>query len=576
MPRRHLPLVVLIASLTISVSAAWIIADSGRERDATRFQNATETTLDRLEGRLATYVTVLRGARGLFAASGDVSAKEFETYVGQFDLARTFRGVQGIGFAGRTLAASVDSLERVRRASGAVGYRVHPDLPRDEYIPIIYLEPLDRRNRAALGFDMHSDPSRRAAMDAARDEGQAVASSALELVQEIDDVKQVGFLIYLPLYYGSGTPATVAERRARLRGFVYAPFRAGDLFAGIFGGAMPPVAFSVYDGGELDSARLIYDSRSDTLEDTPPDVHSLDAKQAAYRSTRRVNVFGRDWTVAFTSLPVIEERSARQLAPAIALAGLLISLLLAELTRREVLAGARAERSEQARGRFFAAMSHELRTPLNAIFGYNDLLLAGVHGELAPPQLDGIARSQRAARHLLELVNDVLDLSKIEAGKMELVRQEVQVPELVDDLFVTFSAIAEENHAPLELSIAADEPHPIVSDPRRLRQILLNLLSNAIKFGGGHPIRVIYRETPPHGVVVEVRDYGPGIDPADQQRIFEEFVQLPNVVHGGTGLGLPISRRLAILLGGTLEVDSSLGAGSTFRLTLPTQAPEGD
>ncbi len=576
MPRRHLPLVILVASLTVSVSAAWIIAGSGRERDETRFRNAAETTLDRLEGRLTEYVTVLRGARGLFAASGDVTAREFETYVSQFDLARSFRGVQGIGYAGRILPASVDSLERARRADGVVGYRVHPDLPRDEYFPIIYLEPLDRRNRAALGFDMHSEPARRMAMDMARDSGRAVATSALQLVQEIDDDKQVGFLIYLPLYAGEGTPATVAERRERLRGYVYAPFRAGDLFNGLFGVAMPPVAFSVYDGTHPDPSRLVYDSRSDTLGSTPSVLSASKAGRAAYQSQRPVNIFGRNWTVAFSSLPAVEERSARLLAPAVAFAGLLISLLLAELARREVRAGARAERSEQARGRFFAAMSHELRTPLNAIFGYNDLLLAGVHGELTAPQRDGIARSQRAARHLLELVNDVLDLSKIEAEKMELVEEQVLVPELVEDLFLTFRAMAQEAGSTLELSIAVDEPRPISSDPRRLRQILLNLLSNAIKFGAGHPVRVLYRETSSGGVVIEVRDGGPGIDPQDQQRIFDEFVQLPSAVHGGTGLGLPISRRLAILLGGALEVESSLGSGSTFRLTLPSQLPESD
>src|SRR5690606_29916219 len=145
-----------------------------------------------------------------------------------------------------------------------------------------------------------------------------------------------------------------------------------------------------------------------------------------------------------------------------------------------------------------------------------DILLAGVHGELAPAQKDGIERSQRAARHLLELVNDVLDLSKIEAGKLELAGQPVLLPGLVEVLFVTFRAMAEQNRCTLHLTTAVDEPHAIVSDPRRLRQILLNLLSNAIKFGAGRPIHVVYDETPSHGATVEVRDGGVGIDPADQ------------------------------------------------------------
>jgi signal transduction histidine kinase len=226
------------------------------------------------------------------------------------------------------------------------------------------------------------------------------------------------------------------------------------------------------------------------------------------------------------------------------------------------------EKAIAARSRFYANMSHELRTPINAVLGYNDLLLAGVYGPLADKQLKGIERSQRAAQHLLELVNDVLDLSKLEAGKMELLIEPVSVLALVDDLFTTIRPMAEERGSELVLH-AEDCPDNITTDPRRARQILLNLLSNAIKFGEGKPVQVRCIGGPEGRVQIEVVDQGIGIPQDDLPRIFEEFVQLEESSQRGTGLGLPISRRLAELLEGTLEAESVPDRGSTFRLSLP-------
>jgi PAS domain S-box-containing protein len=228
------------------------------------------------------------------------------------------------------------------------------------------------------------------------------------------------------------------------------------------------------------------------------------------------------------------------------------------------------ERAMTARSRFYASMSHELRTPINAVLGYSTLLLERIYGPLNDKQAEGIERTQRAARHLLELVNDVLDLSKIEAGKIDLRLQPVSFPTLIDDLFVTVRPLADEHGCTLNLSI--EDEIRVVTDPRRVRQILLNLLSNAIKFGPGKPIEVRCQKRPDGGVTVDVTDHGGGIPPQDQERIFQEFVQLGKTqLQDGTGLGLPISRRLAELLHGTLTVSSKPGEGSTFCLSLPAE-----
>ncbi|HEX6041545.1 sensor histidine kinase [Longimicrobium sp.] len=231
-----------------------------------------------------------------------------------------------------------------------------------------------------------------------------------------------------------------------------------------------------------------------------------------------------------------------------------------------------------ARNRFYAAMSHELRTPINAVMGYNDLLLAEVWGPLNEKQELAVERSQRAARHLRELVNDVLDISRLESGRMDVETEDVRLPELVGDLFETLKPLTES--ARTELHLVQEDGVPVVqTDPRRLRQILMNLLSNAIKFGEGSPVWVRISRGRGGGALLEVTDGGPGIAEEDQARIWDEFVQLDrgDNLSGaveGTGLGLPIARRLATALGASLDVSSTVGLGTTFRLALPQSAPK--
>ena len=265
------------------------------------------------------------------------------------------------------------------------------------------------------------------------------------------------------------------------------------------------------------------------------------------------------------------EEALRKQAVSLANSAAELTALNEELHMRQ----AELEQAMSARNRFYASMSHELRTPINAIIGYNTLMLDNIYGPLNEKQQRGIERTHKAAKHLLELVNDILDLSKIEAGKMEVDLQEVDFPHLVEDLFVTVQPLADEKGSPLSLKMEGG-PRRIISDPRRLRQILLNLLSNAIKFGEGKPIEVICRPTDEGQFEIEVVDHGQGIPPEDVARIFDEFVQLtrpkrpqPGPQQEGTGLGLPISRGLAKLLGGTLQVESTPGEGSRFRLSVP-------
>jgi PAS domain S-box-containing protein len=227
---------------------------------------------------------------------------------------------------------------------------------------------------------------------------------------------------------------------------------------------------------------------------------------------------------------------------------------------------AELETAIEGRSRFYAGMSHELRTPLNAIIGYNALLLDGVLGEIPDFVATHLGKAQNASLHLLDLVNDVLDLAKIEAGRIEVNPEEVEIGALIAELLDTVRPLAGERGT--ELEVADAPPLSLHSDPRRVRQVVLNLLSNAIKYGEGRPVRVSWGEREGGRVEIAIADHGPGLTAEQIERVFDEFVQF-DTAGGGTGLGLTISRRLAEVLGGRLELESEVGAGSTFRLVLP-------
>jgi signal transduction histidine kinase len=223
----------------------------------------------------------------------------------------------------------------------------------------------------------------------------------------------------------------------------------------------------------------------------------------------------------------------------------------------------------QARSRLYTSMNHELRTPISAIMLYQELLMTGALGGLMPEQLQALERSHTATRHLLELVCDILDLSKLEAGRLTLHLSEIELDKVIRDLMGTMLPLTERYGSQLSLEIDREAPR-LVTDAQRVRQILLNLVSNAAKFGRGLPIVIRCREADGRLVVLEVIDQGIGIENEDLERIFDDFVQVGSPPETGTGLGLPISRRLATLLEGTLDVESRPGSGSTFRLTLPS------
>ncbi len=233
------------------------------------------------------------------------------------------------------------------------------------------------------------------------------------------------------------------------------------------------------------------------------------------------------------------------------------------------------ELASQHKSQFLANMSHELRTPLNAILGYTEMMADGLYGELGEKAKGVLERVQANGRHLLGLINDVLDLSKIEAGQLKLSIDNYSLPAVVQQVLSATESLARNKSLQLTATIAEAMPAGR-GDERRLTQVLLNLVGNAIKFTdkGSVTIRALAEGG---RFEIAVVDTGPGIKPEDRARIFEEFQQVDDTntrKKGGTGLGLAISRRIVEMHGGRIEVDSAVGQGSTFRVIIPQRAEE--
>jgi len=258
-----------------------------------------------------------------------------------------------------------------------------------------------------------------------------------------------------------------------------------------------------------------------------------------------------------------------------------INRQLEDNTRALSYARDRALGANKAKSQFLANMSHELRTPLNAVIGYSELLEDDIDPAAYPQASNDLKKIQLAGKHLLELINDILDLSKVEAGKIELYLEPIDTKAFLEELITTIRPLAEKGHNSLEVH-CADDMGEMVTDVTRVRQILMNILSNACKFttDGKISIEVSNHDSGGRGwIQFVISDTGIGIDSNTLEKIFDPFRQADNTTtrkYGGTGLGLTISKRFTEMLGGEITVESELERGTQFTLILPRVAGRGE
>ena len=257
------------------------------------------------------------------------------------------------------------------------------------------------------------------------------------------------------------------------------------------------------------------------------------------------------------------------------------AILRSHLRAAESKARELAERANQSKANFLTMISHELRTPMNAVIGYSELLSGGIDGPLTPLQSDHLGRMKNSGNHLLELIEELLGYARLEAGEDRVQLEQVQLFEIVDDTLDLVRPLAAKKGLNIRVE-APETPVQLYTDSRKLRQILVNLLANAVKFTANGEVILIVRVDGTDAaikIVFEVTDTGVGISSGSQQHLFDPYWQenpTSALSKGGTGLGLPIARQLARLLGGDVILErSSKGNGSTFIVSLPLRySPE--
>lgn len=716
-PRNRIAWAVLAVSLTLTMIAWYGVRTHIAESAEEQFDLHVRDVIFSIKERLRQHEQILLGGEGLFAASEFVDRGEWRVYIERLHLEKNYAGILGVGYAQIVKSADLQKHTAAIRAEGFPDYVVHPPGARSLYIAPVYLEPFSGPNLAAFGYDMMSDPVRAHAMRMAAESGKTTISGKVKLVQDKQGKDQAGFLMYLPVYRDHRMPTTPAEGWDTLRGFVYSPFRVGDLMAGILSQRNLMLDFIIFDGaGEASGARMYAsaDERAEAARNAVPKMTAL----------RTIQAYGHTWTLRLHSRPEFDVRFKSPLSSVVLSLGAGISVLLfllisslifrrerademargmtedirnneeklrqSEMRIRAVVDGAdhliisttptgliqtfnraserdlgyRAEevvgiaspqlfldadevsrrvrasaqdgmpvvsafdtltarirkdggsdtgewtfirkdgsrfpvlmtitalrdaqgeisaylgiatdiserkKMERMKTEFISTVSHELRTPLTSIRGALALVAGGVVGELPAAAKPLVEIAHKNSERLILLVNDLLDMEKIEAGKMELNPSPVKLMPLLQQALDGNQAYAEQYQVHYEL--AGDLPDVMVNvDANRMMQVLANLLSNAVKYspaGGKVTVAVACVD---QQVSVAVEDNGTGIPEEFRSRIFQKFAQADSSdtrKKGGTGLGLSITKAIVEHMGGRIWFDSQPNVRTVFHVEFP-------
>jgi len=589
---------VLLIGLAITGAAVILAVRVNNRHSQQEVRSESEVARTAIERQLTFYADLLYGMKGQFSIDPGTTRDEFVTYLEATLAFERQPGIQALEYSRRVRPEEIEEFEAAVRSDdslvvgGYPDFGIHPAGAEQDLYVVDYVEPY-AGNEAAFGFDLGSNPARRLAVEKARDSARPVATEAIQLVQGTQP--RVAFLLLLAVYDGGITPAGLEERRESFAGVVNGVFLMDIVLADVLG-PQPQVDVYIFDASAAEEIGdladyLLYSSNLEgdgaaALRD--PGAESLD-----------MVIGGRRWTMVAQPNEHLNIGATAWLARIVLVGGFLLSAMTAGLTyiliTAEHRASARAEAAtthleeqavelRQARDRaedadraktgFLSKMSHELRTPLTAVIGFSSILRRRTAGDLSSKQMHYATQIGTSGEHLLSLINDLLDLSKVEAGREDLDLTVLNVAELLSsavDLTREQAVAANVDLRSSDVSTGLT----MIGDSRRMRQILVNLLDNGVTFtppGGAVSI-----DADRKGDIVEfvVRDTGVGIASDDLELIFTPFHQGRNrrdIPRQGTGLGLPIVKGLVELHGGTITVESTPGVGSQFTVTIPTAA----
>ncbi len=312
---------VLLVALLLTVSLWQLSILLVKDRTRAHFENQSQQLKTAIEERLLNYEQVLAGSAGLFAVADLIGRNDWRTYVNKLDIERYYPGIQGIGFTEKVTEGGVaEHIEKIR-SQGLPNYLLSPTGSRQEYHPVVFLEPATRRNRRAFGYDAFGDPAHRKAMEMARDSGQAAMTGKVVLVQEQVDESQPGFVMYFPVYQSEKTLITTDDRRASLNGFVFSAFRMNNLMDGIVGLIAPFLDVRIYDSDVMIDERLMYASNLGNLDN----IYS-------FENSRTIEHGGKTWLLMTRTTPAFDFLASDPRPTIVLISGVLVSLLLFVVT----------------------------------------------------------------------------------------------------------------------------------------------------------------------------------------------------------------------------------------------------
>jgi signal transduction histidine kinase/ActR/RegA family two-component response regulator len=592
----HLAVVlVLIISTAATASAFIAVSRSSKTDKETRFQNQAIHVRNDIQGLFDNYQVGLDFGRSFVKASENITRSEWQSFFSAQRVENHFPGVWGYGFVEIVEPERLDRFVEEERADGAPEFRIHahPGFDQSAFIGSNYVikfhEPAER-NRGAWGLNVAARPENRRVYDEARDSGEIRVSAPIRLFQSGDS--QWGLVFVAPVYSDGMDISTIAQRREAIVGWVVTSIGLDRFFDAEWKDGWENVELELMDRQSgIDAADgLIYrsgvscepDRIHDSVTHISMQVENLplvmrikfcsDTGLLAEGKSIGVLTVGTLLTILLT---MITWSVTRTKTKAISIARSMTSSIRESENRQRTLA-LQADSANKAKSEFLANMSHEIRTPMTAILGYGEILEESVSSETSSGYIEAIEAIRRSGKHLMMIINDVLDLSKIESGKLEVDHEVCTILDAVQDVAAALRMSAVKKGIGFKVEFASAVPTLLRTDAYRIRQILINLIGNAVKFTAEGSITIVL-DADDQNIRFSVKDTGEGIPESEIHTLFDPFEQLDNSVtrrHEGTGLGLTISNHLAELLGGEIIVESEVGVGSVFTLVIPLDCPK--
>jgi signal transduction histidine kinase len=560
------PLVVFLAVMTVVLSSFFITRSTvanERENELVKYAARVE---DDITGRLRVFEETLRSGNGLFVSTDNVTSKTWGQFIEASNVLERYPGAQGIGYAAVVNKNDIPSFEKQQRESNHVDFTFFPTGVRDMYTSIIYLEPLDSRNKRAIGYDMSSEETRRAAMIAARDSGEPKISGAVRLRQENGDDEQLGFLIYIPQFARTNL-MTVDERQDALEGYVYAVFRSETFFGALFSEATRAgAAFSI-----------VAENRPlESLYNTPNYSEIVDNEHQEIKRT--LNVDGANWVISYVYQPSVLLPQSLSARPSGVLffgsfAAILLTVIIFQLLRSKTnqLLLEKERETNDAKDSLLSIASHQLRTPATGVKQYLGMVLQGFVGDISTQQQSMLDKAYESNERQLKTINDVLYLARIDSARLVLSKTNIVLQDLITSIVDEQQEDIDSNQHTLALRLPK-KSIKVYADEHMLRMAIENLLTNAVKYTKEKgKIQLSLKETKKE-VSVEVKDNGVGIADDDLNLLFKEFTRIKNELSksvSGTGIGLYLAKHLMELHDGDIRCVSKIGKGTTFTLILP-------